>query len=56
MELLFALLIVPLVAAGLALGLMLRGRALQSSCGGMSCLPGDARCAGCPNRAERGTE
>ena len=50
MELLFAPVIVLLVAAGLALGLMLRGPALQSSCGGMACLPDEARCAGCPKR------
>lgn len=50
MELLFAPVIVLLVTAGLALGLMLRGHALQSSCGGMACLPDEARCAGCPKR------
>lgn len=50
MELLFASVIVLLVTSGLALGLMLRGHALQSSCGGMACLPDEARCAGCPKR------
>jgi len=39
MEMLFAPVIVFLVALCLGLGLLLRGRPLQSSCGGMSCLP-----------------
>jgi len=56
MELLFASAIVLLVTSGLALGLMLRGRSLQSSCGGMACLPDDARCAGCPKRLRGASE
>ena len=52
MEMLFAPVIVFLVALCLGLGLLLRGRPLQSSCGGMSCLPDAARCAGCPNRGQ----
>lgn len=50
MEILFALVIVVLVAAGLGLGLMLGGRPLQSSCNGLACLPDDVRCDGCPHR------
>ncbi len=50
MEMLFALVIVLLVALCLGLGLLLRGRPLQSSCGGMSCLPDSARCVGCPSK------
>lgn len=52
MEILFALVIVGLAMAGLGLGLMLRGQPLQSSCGGLACLPDDSRCAGCPHRKE----
>lgn len=50
MELIVAPLIVLLAAGGLALGLMLRGSPLRTSCGGLACLPDDARCATCPNR------
>ena len=52
MALLFASVIVLLVTSGLALGLMVRGRSLQTSCGGLACLPDDARCADCPRRAK----
>lgn len=52
MELIIAPLIVLLVTGGLALGLIVRGHALQTSCGGLACLPEDARCAGCPKRAQ----
>lgn len=50
MEFLLALVIIVLVAAGMGLGLVLRGAPLQSSCSGMACLPDKARCAGCPRR------
>lgn len=53
MELVIAPLIVILATAGLALGLMVRGRVLQTSCGGLACLPDDARCAGCPKRTQQ---
>ena len=56
MELLFALVIMLLVTGGLALGLMLRGQGLQSSCGGLACLPDDSRCAGCPKRKQGTSE
>jgi hypothetical protein len=49
MELAFASVIVVLVAAGMGLGVMLRGRPLQTSCSGVSCLPDEARCEGCPH-------
>ncbi|WEJ35050.1 hypothetical protein [Devosia sp. SD17-2] len=50
MEMIFAPVIVLFTTAGLALGLILRGRPLQSSCGGMSCLPDADRCAACPKK------
>ncbi len=50
MEALLAIAIVALAAGGLAAGLAFRGRPPQTSCGGMSCVGGEA-CAGCPNRA-----
>lgn len=53
MELLIAPLIVLLATGGLALGLMVRGHALQTSCSGLACLPDDVRCAGCPKRAQQ---
>jgi hypothetical protein len=52
MEMIFAPVIVLLATAGLALGLILRGRPLQSSCGGMSCLPDAVRCAACPRKLQ----
>lgn len=52
MEMLFAPVVVLLVALGLGLGLLMRGRPLQSSCGGMSCLPDEAHCAGCPKSSQ----
>ncbi|SCY97504.1 hypothetical protein SAMN02927923_03158 [Microvirga guangxiensis] len=55
MELLFALVIVLLVTGGLSLGLMLHGQPLRSSCSGMTCLPDEARCAGCPRRLKHGS-
>lgn len=50
MELLFALAILLLVTCGLSVGLLFRGEPLRSSCGGLTCLPDDSRCVGCPNR------
>ena len=50
MEFIFATAIVVLATAGMALGAMLRGRPLQTSCSGLSCLPDETRCAGCPHR------
>lgn len=52
MEMIFAPVIVLLATAGLALGLILRGRPLHSSCGGMACLPDAVRCAACPKRLQ----
>lgn len=51
MELIFAIGIFTLAAAGLALGVMLGRAPLKGSCGGIECVPG-ARCTDCPNRAE----
>jgi len=53
MEFVIAPLIVVLATGGLALGLWVGGRVLQTSCGGLACLPDEARCAGCPRRAQR---
>lgn len=53
MELILATALVLLVTAALALGAMLRGEPLRNSCSGMSCLPDDARCAGCSRRTGR---
>jgi hypothetical protein len=50
MELILALALMLLVTVALALGVMLRGEPLRNSCSGLSCLPDDARCAGCPRR------
>jgi hypothetical protein len=53
MELFLAVIIVCLSAGGLALGLMLGGRAPRTACDGLACLP-ESRCAGCPRRREAG--
>ncbi|NIZ07965.1 hypothetical protein [Pseudooceanicola sp. HF7] len=50
MEILIAVLIVLLSCLGLALGLMLRGKPLQTSCEGVACI-GGGQCAVCPRRA-----
>lgn len=50
MELIIASALVLLAAVGLALGVLLRGQPLRNSCSGMSCLPYDTRCVGCPRR------
>ncbi len=49
MELILSIGIFLLVFGGLALGLLIRGRPPQTSCGGLSCLP-ESRCDGCPHR------
>ncbi|MBF9029025.1 hypothetical protein HKCCE3408_01340 [Rhodobacterales bacterium HKCCE3408] len=49
MEVIFALGIFLLAAGGLGLGLMLGRAPLRGSCGGDSCMAGDA-CAACPRR------
>jgi len=51
METLFAVGIVALAAAGLAVGLMLTGKPPQTSCGGIECV-GGGRCEVCPRRGE----
>lgn len=50
MELLFAILIICLSAAGLAVGLLMGRPSPQTSCDGLACLAG-ARCEGCPHGA-----
>ena len=50
MEFLFALVIVLLAVLGLGAGLMLTGRPLKGSCGGLACV-GGASCDGCPRKA-----
>lgn len=50
MEIVIAVLIVLLSCLGLALGLMLRGKPLQTSCEGVACI-GGGQCAVCPRRA-----
>lgn len=51
METLLAIGIVVLAATGLATGLILVGRAPQTSCGGLDCI-GGGQCAACPRRGE----
>lgn len=51
MEILFAVLIFALAAAGMAVGVMFGCRPLTGSCGGIDCIPG-AGCEDCPVRAE----
>ena len=51
MEIVLAIGIFALVAAGLGLGLMLGRGPLKGSCGGMACLK-DVACEGCPHRGK----
>lgn len=55
MEFLFALLIFLIAVLGLGAGLMLTGRPLKGSCGGLACIGGGA-CEVCPRRAAETTE
>lgn len=57
MELVFAILVFVLAAGGLGLGLALGRGPVRGSCGGASCVAGDA-CAACPrrHRAEAGED
>ena len=48
-EFLIAIVIVPLAAAGLGLGLFFGRGPAHTSCGAAACLP-NARCATCPLR------
>lgn len=48
-ELLLAVGIITLACLGLAAGLLLKGRPLQTSCEASACL-GKGNCAICPNR------
>jgi uncharacterized protein len=50
MEFVFALAIFLIAVLGLGAGLMLTGRPLKGSCGGLACV-GGASCDGCPRRA-----
>ncbi|MHA6326827.1 hypothetical protein [Roseivivax sp. CAU 1753] len=54
MELIFAPIVFLLAAAGLGLGLALGRGPVRGSCGGPSCLAGDA-CGACPRKARRDT-
>ena len=54
-EFLFATGVMVLAAAGLGLGLVLRGRPPQASCGAMACATGGA-CDGCPRRRRESQE
>ena len=51
METILAIVIVFAAAGGLAVGLLLKGRPPQTSCGGLACVTG-VRCAGCPRNAD----
>jgi hypothetical protein len=51
MEALIAIILVCLVAAGLAVGLIAGRRPLARSCDGLACVGGQ-RCAACPGRKE----
>lgn len=56
MEILLALLMFLAFFGALALGLMLRGKPLQGSCGGASALMGEKQCGVCgrdPDTCER---
>lgn len=53
MEIIFAIVIVCLSAAGLAVGLMAGRAAPRMSCEGISCVNG-TRCSDCPNRDREG--
>lgn len=56
MEILLALLLFLAFFGALALGLMLRGKPLQGSCGGAATLMGEKQCGVCsrdPNTCER---
>lgn len=53
MEILIAIAVTLLAAAGLAVGLMLGRGPVKSSCGGIACLPGPL-CRDCPNRDRKG--
>jgi hypothetical protein len=54
METVLAIAIVVAAAGGLAVGLLLKGKPPETSCGGLACVTG-ARCEGCPrNVNDRG--
>jgi hypothetical protein len=56
MEILFALVVFLVFFGALALGLILRGKPLQGSCGGAATLMGEKTCGVCgrdPNTCER---
>lgn len=52
----FAFIVLLLLVAGMAIGVMLRGRPIKGSCGGMSALGIDTECDICggdPNKCEK---
>lgn len=51
METILAIAIVVAAAGGLAVGLIVKGRPPQTSCGGLACVIG-VRCAGCGRNAD----
>jgi hypothetical protein len=53
MEALFAIVLVSLAAAGLAIGLMVGRGPLRRGCDGLACVGGQ-RCDDCPGRAKDG--
>ena len=56
MEILLALVLFLVFFGAMALGLMLRGKPLQGSCGGAAALMGEKQCGVCgrdPNTCER---
>ncbi len=55
MEFVFALGIFLIAVLGLATGLLLTGRPLKGSCGGLACV-GGASCDGCPRRGSEAEE
>ena len=42
--------LMTLVMLGMALGVMVSGKRIKGSCGGLSGIPGGAKCATCPHR------
>lgn len=55
MEFLIATALLLFATAAMALGAILRGRPLTTSCSTMACMPDEERCAVCPRRNEGGS-
>ena len=51
----FAFIVLLLVVAGMAVGVMLSGRRITGSCGGLGAIPGAERCGICGREAGQNT-